>query len=43
MLDEVERLTKQSPEFARIAADWMPSAVASKNPRPARRLKWSTS
>jgi hypothetical protein len=32
MLDELENLTKQSSEFARIATDWMRSAVARKNP-----------
>jgi len=30
MLDEVERLMKQSPEFARVAVEWMRSAVARK-------------
>jgi hypothetical protein len=32
MLDEVERLMKQSPEFAGVAVEWMRSAVARKNP-----------
>ena len=32
MFDEVERLMKQSPEFACVAPDWLRSAVARKNP-----------
>jgi hypothetical protein len=32
MLDEVERLIKLSPGFARVATDWMRSAVARKKP-----------
>jgi len=32
MLDEVERMMKQSPEFARVATEWMRNAVARKNP-----------
>lgn len=30
MLDEVERLMKQSPAFARVAKDWMRHAVVRK-------------
>jgi len=32
MFDEVECVMKRSPEFARVATDWMRSAVARKNP-----------
>jgi hypothetical protein len=31
MLDEVERMMKQSPEFARVAVEWMREAVTRKN------------
>lgn len=32
MLDEVERMIQQSPDFARVAVEWMRNAVARKNP-----------
>jgi hypothetical protein len=32
MLDEVGRMVKQSPEFKRIAMEWMRSAVVRKKP-----------
>jgi hypothetical protein len=32
MLDEVERMVKQSPEFKRIAMEWMRNAVTRTNP-----------
>ena len=38
LLDEVERLMKQSPEFARLAVEWMRNAVTTKKHR-ARRSK----
>ena len=38
LIDEVERLMKQSPEFARLAVEWMRNAVTT-NKRRARRSK----
>jgi hypothetical protein len=32
MLDEVERMVKQSPEFKRIAMEWMRNAATRTNP-----------
>ncbi|HEV7488698.1 MAG TPA: hypothetical protein VGQ65_23740 [Thermoanaerobaculia bacterium] len=32
MVPEVERLMKQSPEFARVAVEWMRNAVMRTNP-----------
>jgi hypothetical protein len=36
LLDEVERLMKQSPEFARLAVEWMRNAVTTKKHRARR-------